>query len=62
VVDGSVSRRFVINNGEAAQTGQITYGGNGAATYQFELQAYLDSSNQFYQIIDNDPANAGSFS
>jgi hypothetical protein len=60
-VDGSLKQRFVINNGEAVQSGAVSYTGSGLAVYQFQLSTYLDSNNLYYSIIDNDSAMGQSF-
>lgn len=60
-VDGTMQQRFVINNGEAVQTGTVNYTGSGLAVYQFTLNCYLDTNNLYYTIVDSDPAMVGSF-
>lgn len=59
--DGSLTQRFVINNGEAVQSGAVGYTGSGLAVYQFQLSTYLDSNNLYYSVIDNDSAMGESF-
>lgn len=60
-VDGTMIQRFVINNGEAVQSGNVTYTGSGLAVYQFTLNVYLDSSQVYYTILDNDTAMGGAY-
>lgn len=62
LVDATVSRRYCINNGEAQQSGTVSYTGSGAAVYQFTLQPYLDNFGNYFTILDNDPSNAETFS
>lgn len=61
VVDGVLKRRFILNAGEAVQSGDITYTASGLAEYQFTLTAFKDSNGYFYTILDNDSAQAGTF-
>lgn len=61
LVDGSVHKRVLINNGEAVWTGTTTYSGSAAATYQFTLQPYKDSNGLYYVVLDDDPATSAAF-
>lgn len=54
--DGSKHKLFVINNGEAVQSGTVAATGNAAAIAQFTLTPYLDSNGVFFTVIDDDPA------
>jgi hypothetical protein len=56
LTDGNKHKLFVINNGEATQSGTIAATGNAAAVAQFTLQPYADSNGNFFTVIDDDPA------
>lgn len=58
---GSKHKLFVINNGEATQSGTVGYTGSGAAVSQFTLQPFLDSNGNFFQLLDDDPAQNASY-
>jgi hypothetical protein len=61
LVDGSLHKRIVINNGEAVWTGTTTYSGSAAAEYQFTVQPYKDSSGLYYVILEDNSADAEAF-
>jgi hypothetical protein len=61
LVDGGVHKRIAINNGEAVWTGTVGYTGSGAAIFQFTLNPFKDTSGNYYTILDDDTAQAGTF-
>lgn len=61
LVDGTVHKRVLVNNGEAVWTGTKTYSGGGPAISQFTLQPFKDSNGVFYVILDDDPAMSETF-
>jgi hypothetical protein len=61
VVDGGLHKRVLLANGEAVWTGTTTYSGSAAAQYQFTVQAYKDISGNYYNILDDNAADAEVF-
>jgi hypothetical protein len=59
--DGTIQKRITMANGEAVQSGTVTYNGSGIAIYQFTLQPYADASGNFMYVLDNDSASASTF-
>lgn len=62
VAKGGKHKLFVIKNGEATQAGTVGYTGNGAAVSQFTLQPFADADGDFFQLLDDDPAQNESYS
>lgn len=57
--DGSVTKVYAVNTGEATESGTTPLNSTGPSESQFTLQPYKDSSGNFYTILDNDPAQGG---
>lgn len=57
LVDGDVNKRIAVATGEAVWTGTTAYNGTAAATYEFTLQPYKDSSGNFFTVIDDNAAD-----
>lgn len=51
--DGTYHERYVINNGEASQSGDVQKTSSGAAEYAFSLDTYKDSSGNFFVKLHN---------
>lgn len=56
LIDGTVHRRLILGNAEAAGTGSPVYKADDLTMYQFTLAAYPDSSGTWYTEISDNPA------
>lgn len=60
--DGAISERYIVTQGEAVWTGNVTYSGSALKIAQFQLNTFFDSSTGgYYTKLDNNPAQGLTF-